>query len=328
MDGGLCGVRAARPTGTAYDPIPVRRAAISLHAAFRPHVAVTPLRFANPSPPSSWIRDSHPQVGKHAWQTQKNGPHLAVKMRAGNGFRVFWGRPDLVLLVLHGGAKTIGDFRQFFFANVAVVIRVNATKVLTQRSREFVGVQFAVLVPIQIHHAGDKRLGGRGLLGRGTFRGRSPRRATAVLRLQRGNRLGQLNLADLAVAIGVVLLEVRLVLFVVLILGQLAVFVLVRNLEDVLSDLGRVHCRTTRRGGAGPVSISTAAAVMSVALSVAVSGVMTTTSVWMSVAAGVTVLLFRGAGLRAITRLGLRARLALVATPALVATTRLLGAAV
>jgi hypothetical protein len=28
------------------------------------------LRFANPSPPSSWIRDLHPRVGKHAWQTR------------------------------------------------------------------------------------------------------------------------------------------------------------------------------------------------------------------------------------------------------------------
>ena len=29
----------------------------------------SPLRFANPSPPSSWIRDFHPQVDRHAWQT-------------------------------------------------------------------------------------------------------------------------------------------------------------------------------------------------------------------------------------------------------------------
>jgi len=60
MDGGLRRVLSARPTRTAYYPIPVRRAAILLHAAFRPHVTVTPLRFANPSPPSRWIRDLHP----------------------------------------------------------------------------------------------------------------------------------------------------------------------------------------------------------------------------------------------------------------------------
>jgi len=60
---------SARPTSTAYYPIPVRRAAILLDASFRPRLATTPLRFTNPSPPSSWIRDLHPQVDKHAWQT-------------------------------------------------------------------------------------------------------------------------------------------------------------------------------------------------------------------------------------------------------------------
>ena len=35
-------------------------------------LTVPPLRFANPSPPSSWIRDLHPQVVKHAWQTKKS----------------------------------------------------------------------------------------------------------------------------------------------------------------------------------------------------------------------------------------------------------------
>ncbi len=71
MDGGLCRLSSARPTSTAYYPISVRRAAILLHAAFRPRLATTPLRFANPSPPSSWIRDLHPRVGNHAWQTKK-----------------------------------------------------------------------------------------------------------------------------------------------------------------------------------------------------------------------------------------------------------------
>ncbi len=71
MDGGLRCLWSARPNSTAYYPIPVRRAATLLYAAFRRHVTMTPLRFANPSPPSSWIRDFHPQVGKHAWQTEK-----------------------------------------------------------------------------------------------------------------------------------------------------------------------------------------------------------------------------------------------------------------
>lgn len=58
------------PPALPIYPIPVRRPATLLHAAFRPLVTETPLRFANPSPPSSWIRDFHPQVGKHAWQTK------------------------------------------------------------------------------------------------------------------------------------------------------------------------------------------------------------------------------------------------------------------
>jgi hypothetical protein len=71
MDGGLRLMLEARPNSTGYYPIPVRQAATLLHAAFRPRLATTPLRFANPSPPSSWIRDLHPQVVKHAWQTTK-----------------------------------------------------------------------------------------------------------------------------------------------------------------------------------------------------------------------------------------------------------------
>jgi hypothetical protein len=71
MDGGLCRLWSARPTSTAYYPIPVRQAATLLHASFRRRLTAPPLRFANPSPPSSWMRDSHPQVDKHAWQTKK-----------------------------------------------------------------------------------------------------------------------------------------------------------------------------------------------------------------------------------------------------------------
>jgi hypothetical protein len=46
-----------------------------LHASFRPHLAVTPLRFANPSPPSGWIGDFHPRAIEHARHTVgKAGP--------------------------------------------------------------------------------------------------------------------------------------------------------------------------------------------------------------------------------------------------------------
>ena len=48
-----------RPGRPLY-PVLVHRAAALLHASFRPHLAMTPLRFANPSPPSGWIGDLHP----------------------------------------------------------------------------------------------------------------------------------------------------------------------------------------------------------------------------------------------------------------------------
>ena len=43
----------------------------SLHASFRPRLTTTPLRFANPSPPSGWVEDSHLQTVEHAWHTTK-----------------------------------------------------------------------------------------------------------------------------------------------------------------------------------------------------------------------------------------------------------------
>lgn len=45
-----------RPGRPLY-PVFVHRAAALLHASFRPRLATTPLRFANPSPPSGWIED-------------------------------------------------------------------------------------------------------------------------------------------------------------------------------------------------------------------------------------------------------------------------------
>src|ERR1700745_2063713 len=43
-----------RPGRPRY-PVLVHRAAALLHASFRPHLAMTPLRFAHPSPSSGWI---------------------------------------------------------------------------------------------------------------------------------------------------------------------------------------------------------------------------------------------------------------------------------
>src|SRR5207248_7906346 len=60
-----------RPGRPRY-PVLVHRAATLLHASFRPHLTMKPLRFANPSPPSGWIEDFHLQAVDHARHTSKN----------------------------------------------------------------------------------------------------------------------------------------------------------------------------------------------------------------------------------------------------------------
>src|SRR6516164_9134650 len=64
-----------RPGRPRY-PLLVHRAAVLLHAVFRPHLAVTPLRFANPSPPSGWIEDFHLQAVVHTRHTRKSLPEV------------------------------------------------------------------------------------------------------------------------------------------------------------------------------------------------------------------------------------------------------------
>src|SRR6266487_1624988 len=62
-----------RPGRPLY-PVLVHRAAALLRASFRPRLATTPLRFANPSPPSGWTEDFHLQAVDHARHTRKRGP--------------------------------------------------------------------------------------------------------------------------------------------------------------------------------------------------------------------------------------------------------------
>ena len=57
----------ARPAEASY-PVLVHRVATLLHASFRHRLATTPLRFANPSPPSGWIEDV--QAVDHARHTK------------------------------------------------------------------------------------------------------------------------------------------------------------------------------------------------------------------------------------------------------------------
>jgi hypothetical protein len=60
-----------RPGRPRY-PVLVHRAAALLHASFRPCLAAAPLRFANPSPSSGWIKDFHLQAVDHARHTTKS----------------------------------------------------------------------------------------------------------------------------------------------------------------------------------------------------------------------------------------------------------------
>ena len=70
LDGyGLRGSLPARPTRDASYPVSVRQVAVLLHASFRHHLAMMPLRFTKPSPPSGWLGDFHPQAVEHAGHT-------------------------------------------------------------------------------------------------------------------------------------------------------------------------------------------------------------------------------------------------------------------
>src|SRR5665647_3838294 len=77
-----------RPGRPRY-PVLVHRAAALLHASFRPRLATTPLRFANPSPPSGWIEDSHLQAVVHARHTTQKSPGATpgLCLDANNGNR-------------------------------------------------------------------------------------------------------------------------------------------------------------------------------------------------------------------------------------------------
>src|SRR5499425_1519214 len=71
-----------RPGRPPY-PVLVHRAAALLHAFFRPHLAMMPLRLANPSPPSDWIEDFYLQAVVQYSAHQRKAP-------LGTGLRI-WG---------------------------------------------------------------------------------------------------------------------------------------------------------------------------------------------------------------------------------------------
>ncbi|HEY6342466.1 MAG TPA: hypothetical protein VIY49_13305, partial [Bryobacteraceae bacterium] len=63
----------------------VHRLARLLHASFRPSVARTPLRFANPSPPPGWVEDFHFQTAEHARHTAPSEAAAPPRFRFGAG---------------------------------------------------------------------------------------------------------------------------------------------------------------------------------------------------------------------------------------------------
>src|SRR4030095_8870526 len=68
-----------RPGRPRY-PVLVHRAAALLHTVFRPRLATTPLRFANPSPSSGWIEDFHLQAVVHTRHTCKTRRRSAARI--------------------------------------------------------------------------------------------------------------------------------------------------------------------------------------------------------------------------------------------------------
>jgi hypothetical protein len=74
-----------RPGRPRY-PVLVHRAAALLHAVFRPRLATTPLRFANPSPSSGWIEDFHLQALVHTRHTT-HGSRATKRTRQNHRYR-------------------------------------------------------------------------------------------------------------------------------------------------------------------------------------------------------------------------------------------------
>src|SRR5262249_45693739 len=75
---GLRDSSPARPPKDASYPVSVRQVAALLHTSFRRHLAMTPLCFASPSPPSGWTGDFHPQAIEHAGHTTNGALHLCI----------------------------------------------------------------------------------------------------------------------------------------------------------------------------------------------------------------------------------------------------------
>jgi hypothetical protein len=88
------GCSLVRPGRPRY-PVFVHRAAALLHAFFRPRLATTPLRFANPSPSSGWIKDFHLQAVVHTRHTANGSRERAPDDRLRDEAIQFLRRRDM-----------------------------------------------------------------------------------------------------------------------------------------------------------------------------------------------------------------------------------------
>src|SRR5262245_46343810 len=99
---GLCDSLPARPAKDASYPVSVRQVAALLHTSFRRHLAMTPLCFASPSPPSGWTGDFHSPAIEHAGHTRGTarggykGFWLLPRSSEGPAGLVSWQAPGLV----------------------------------------------------------------------------------------------------------------------------------------------------------------------------------------------------------------------------------------
>src|SRR5260370_29452807 len=76
MDRGFAAICQLARTLPASHPVFVHRLASLLHASFRPHLTVRPLRFAITSPPSGCEEDLHLPAVDHARHTIKKAGRL------------------------------------------------------------------------------------------------------------------------------------------------------------------------------------------------------------------------------------------------------------
>ena len=87
---GLHGKWPTRQARPASYPVSVRQVTVLLHASFRPRLATTPLRFANPSPPSGWVEDFHLRAVVHARHTAKGGMRYAFPPYGAMALKIFY----------------------------------------------------------------------------------------------------------------------------------------------------------------------------------------------------------------------------------------------